>query len=152
MAIFKDNEGKKCPVCGDSILGRSDKIYCSDQCRFLANSKKKQTSEWPILQLNKALRKNRTILKTLCPVGKNVVRKEVMDALGYDFNVFSSIFVTSKKQIYYLCHDFGYTPILEKGIEKAMIITRQGYMHQWNPWKYVFRETNSLGSNKTNMN
>ena len=125
------------------IVGRSDKMYCSDQCRFQENNKKKQASEWPILALNKALRKNRTILRTLCPAGRSVVRKEVLDALGYDVNVFSSIFVNSKKQIYYLCHDYGFTPILEKGVEKAVIITRQAYMYNWNPWRYVINEANS---------
>lgn len=134
---------RKCPVCGDALLGRSDKKYCSDQCRFMGNNKKRQATEWPILELNRTLRRNRTILKTLCPAGKSVVRKEVLDAMQYDGSVFSSIFVSHKKQIYYLCYEYGFTPILEKGVEKALIITRQAYMNQWNPWKYIYKEPES---------
>lgn len=136
---------RKCPVCGDVIVGRSDKKYCSDQCRHTANQTKKQASEMPILEMNKTLRRNRTILKTLCPAGKSVVRKEVLDAMQYDGSVFSSIFVTNKKQIYYLCYEYGFTPILEKGVEKALIIARQAYMDPWNPWKYIYKEPESPG-------
>ena len=32
--------GKVCPVCGEKIVGRSDKKYCSDECRTFANNRK----------------------------------------------------------------------------------------------------------------
>ena len=131
---------RKCPVCGDPLVGRSDRKYCSDQCRSLENHKKKQESERPILETNRILRKNRSILKTLCPAGKASVRREVLDAMGYDVQVFSSIFLTGNKNIYYLCYDYGFTPILENGIEKALIITRQDYMNFRNPWKFVNKQ------------
>ena len=25
---------KKCPVCGETVIGRADKKYCSDECRI----------------------------------------------------------------------------------------------------------------------
>ena len=138
---MKLQETRKCMECGDVIIGRTDKKYCGDQCRFLSNNRKKIATEWPILELNKTLRKNRMILKTLCPAGRSVVRKEVMDAMQFDGSVFSSIFVTNKRQIYYLCHEYGFTPILENGVQKALIISRQEYMNKWDPWKYIFRES-----------
>ncbi len=146
MKTSKAEDGmieRKCPVCGYEIVGRTDKKYCSDQCRFLANSKQKQFREKPIIEVNQKLRRNRMILKTLCPAGKCVVRRDVMDAMGYDFTLFNSIFVTGKKQIYYLCHDYGYTPIIQHGVEKALIISRQQSMHAWNPWRYIQDETST---------
>lgn len=135
---------RKCPVCGDTLTGRMDKKYCSDQCRYIENNKNKHETERPILGTNKILRKNRSILKTLCPVGKATVRREVLEAMGYDVKLFSSLFLTSKKQIYYLCYDYGFTPLLEKGIEKALIITKQDYMNSWNPWKFVNKEASRI--------
>jgi predicted nucleic acid-binding Zn ribbon protein len=126
-----------CPICNNPIVGRADKKYCSDQCRYLANNKNKFQAEWPILDINKTLRKNRSILKALCPVGKATVRRDVLDAMGYDLRVFSSLFLTSKKQIYYVCYDFAFTPILDNNVEKALIVTKQDYMNAWDPWKYV---------------
>lgn len=128
---------RKCPVCGNPLTGRIDKKYCSDQCRYLENNKNKYEPERPILEVNSKLRKNRTILKTLCPAGKATVRREIMVAMGYDVAVFSSLFLTTKKQVYYLCYDYGFTPLLEHGVEKALIITRQEYMRAWDPWKFV---------------
>ena len=127
----------KCPICNNPIVGRADKKYCSDQCRYLANNKNKFQAERPILDINKVLRKNRSILKVLCPVGKATVRRDVLDAMGYDVRVFSSLFLTSRKQIYYVCYDFAFTPILDNSIEKALIVTKQDYMNSWDPWKYV---------------
>lgn len=140
---MKLRETRKCAECGDVIVGRTDKKYCGDQCRFLANNRKKTATEWPILELNKTLRKNRSILKTLCPVGRSVVRKEVLDALQYDGSVFSSIYVTARKQIYYLCYEYGFTPIMEKGEKKVLIISRQPYMDKWDPWKFVYKDPKS---------
>jgi hypothetical protein len=103
----------------------------------LENNKNKYDAERPILEINSRLRKNRAILKALCPIGKATVRKEVMVAMGYDMTIFSSLFLTTKKQVYYLCYDYGFTPLKEKGVEKALVITRQEYMNTWDPWKFV---------------
>jgi len=94
-------------------------------------------SEAPILKVNAILRKNRSILKTLCPKGKATVRREVLDAMGYDFAVFSSVF-TTKRGLYYICYDFAFSPILESGTEKALIVTYQDYMANGDPWKPIW--------------
>lgn len=33
-------EEKRCPVCGKKITGRTDKIFCCDDCRIFYNNKK----------------------------------------------------------------------------------------------------------------
>ena len=127
----------KCPICNSPFNGRSDKRYCSDQCRYIANNKSKVESEGVIVNLNKTLRKNRSILKKLCPIGKTTVRKEILVALGYDTNFFTSIYLTSNKQIYYICYDYAFMPIIENNIQKALIVTKQQHMNLWDPWRYV---------------
>jgi|SRR5688572_14809303 predicted nucleic acid-binding Zn ribbon protein len=131
---------RPCPVCQTSILGRADKKYCSDQCRALANNGKKLKAQQILVTTNQRLRKNRTILKTLCPYGKATVRKEVLMAMGFELDFFTSIFITNTKQVYYLCYDFAYTPIREHEIEKALIVSRQEYMKNWDPWKFLNRK------------
>ena len=127
-----------CKKCGKSIQGRIDKRFCDAYCRNSFNNKAKRGNEKIISDLNRALRKNRTILKTLSPVGKSTVRKEVMLAMGYNFNVFSSMYRASKTSLYYLCYEYGFSPIIDsRGIEKAVIINKQNYMDDWQPWKYV---------------
>jgi hypothetical protein len=77
----------------------------------------------------------------LCPIGKVVVRKEVLVAMGYEVAVFSSLFVTSNKQVYYICYDYAFTPLLERNVEKALIVTRQDYMNGWDPWRFVKKKS-----------
>jgi hypothetical protein len=90
-----------------------------------------------MLGMNKALRRNRSILKTLCPEGKATVRRSVLEKLGFDVRVFTGLFVTSRRNVYYLNYDYGFSPILDKGVEKALIISRQNYMDDWDPWRYA---------------
>lgn len=75
----------------------------------------------------------------LCPEGKATVRKSVLVKLGYSFDHFTGIFVTRKREAYYLCYDYGFLPILEKGIEKVLIIGRQKFMNDWDPWRRLWR-------------
>ena len=37
-AAGNKDEKRFCPVCGKSIMGRADKIYCSSDCRIYANN------------------------------------------------------------------------------------------------------------------
>ena len=129
---------KTCLECGSTMHGRLDKKFCDAYCRNAFNNKVKRNDEQLIMATNRDLRKNRRILKTLSPVGKSTVRKEVLAAMGYNFNIFSSMYRSPKGLIYYLCYEYGYSPIIDaRGIEKALIITHQDYMKEWQPWKFV---------------
>ncbi len=118
-----------CLQCGKSLTGRSDKKFCDAYCRNSFNNQHKAEDELYMQRLNSKLRKNRRILKTLCPEGKATIRKEVLDHMGYDFLFFTGLYKSPKSSlIYYLVYDYGFSAIFEKGIEKAVIINRQSYM------------------------
>jgi len=117
-----------CLYCATELKGRSDKKYCDDTCRARHHNKTRRKSEQMITAVNKQARKNRRILKTLSPQGKATIRKSVLDEMGFDFYLFTSLY-KSKKQLYYLIYDFGFSPIIDhNGIEKIVIIKRQPYM------------------------
>lgn len=129
-----------CRVCNEVLVGRTDKKYCSDQCRYIANNKIKQKNEQPIIEVNSRLRKNRSILRNLCPEGQAVVTKEVLDKMGYTYNLFSSIHVNPNRQIFYICYDYAFTPIAEIEVKKVLIIARQNFPNDWDPWKFIKKE------------
>ena len=131
------NDSKICPVCSTPFRGRSDKKFCSDQCRATANNQNRLKSEREIIETNKKVRKNRTILKTLCPIGKATVRKSVLVDMGYDFSYFSSLYLPASDHLYYFCYEYGFSPIVQNGVERALIITRQDYVGKWEPWKFI---------------
>lgn len=134
----------KCLQCGKAIVGRADKRFCDAYCRNSFNNQNKSTDERHINWVNAAIRKNRRILKTLCPEGKATVRRDVLDMMGFDYRFISGLFQTNSGP-YYLCYDLGYKPIEERSqtdgavVQKVLIIKKQQYMDQpaYDPWKYL---------------
>ena len=116
-----------CQVCGQAFLGRSDKKYCSDQCRAVLNNRRKKsdTGECMILDLNRILRKNRSILKIMSPLGKTTTRQEYLVLQGFDFRYHTHQYQTRTGNTYYFCYDFGY--LLLPG-EKVLLVNWQPYM------------------------
>ena len=49
---------KNCPECGDKIIGRIDKKFCSDGCRNAYNNRINKDSKNLIRNTNNRLRKN----------------------------------------------------------------------------------------------
>jgi hypothetical protein len=119
------NMEAKCLECGERIFGRSDKKFCNAQCRNTYNNRMKNTSEKYILETNRILRKNRSILKQLNPTGKSTVRREYLVLAGFDFEHFTRIYRTDRGNTYYMCYEFGYMHLEN---EKVLIINQQAYM------------------------
>lgn len=117
----------ECLNCHKKLTGRRDKKFCDNQCKAEYHNKNKTYGELYISSSQSITRHNRRILRTLCPEGKATIRKEVLDQMGYDFRYFSGLFKT-QTSLYYLVYDYAFSPILEKGVEKALIVQRQDYM------------------------
>lgn len=81
-------ETKKCLHCAKPITGRLDKKYCNDYCRNSYNNQTKRAGDKQIQEVNSIIRKNRRILKTLCPAGKATVSKELLDSMEYNYRFF----------------------------------------------------------------
>ncbi len=127
---------RSCLQCGRPIVGRLDKKFCDAYCRNTFNNQVKRQDELYIQEVNRIIRQNRRILKTLSPQGKASVRKDVLLQLGYDFRYFSATY-RSPKLLYYICYDYGFAAINDNGTSKAMIIQKQNYMddYQVDPWR-----------------
>ncbi|SIR46160.1 hypothetical protein [Pontibacter lucknowensis] len=123
------SQARTCTQCGTAIVGRSDKRYCSDSCRHLANNtvKLQNQHERRILQTNAALRKNRSILKQLSPQGKTTLPRQYLELAGFDFRYLTQVYRTQKGNTYHLCYDYGYMLLPE---EKVLIVNWQPYMEQ----------------------
>ena len=116
-----------CQVCNKELAGRIDKKFCSDQCRAQLNNRKKKADpgERMILDTNRILRKNRSILKGSSPLGKTTTRQEYLLLQGFDFNHFTHQYKTNKGNIYNFCYDYGYLLLPDK---KVLIVNWQQYM------------------------
>lgn len=101
-------EKRLCPVCGDPIIGRVDKKFCSDQCRNTFNNKRYNSKNGTVQSINRMLKKNHSILENLNKSGKTKAARSKLLQQGFDFNYFTSIYETQKGGVYHLVYDQGY--------------------------------------------
>lgn len=123
--LKKEENPATCQTCGKEMSGRVGKKFCSDQCRAMFHNRRKEKEEKWIQNLNRILRKNRTVLKTLNPKGQSKVRQEVLVNLGFDFRFYTHQYKTAKGDTYYFCYEWGYLVLPQ---EKVLIVNWQDYM------------------------
>jgi len=99
---------KSCPECGEKIIGRTDKKFCSDYCRNVHHNNANKDSSKLIRNTNNLLRKNYRILEELNPNGKTSVSRTKLQAKGFNFEFFTSIYMTKTGNQYFFVYDLGY--------------------------------------------
>jgi predicted nucleic acid-binding Zn ribbon protein len=108
---------KKCLDCGDTLKGRTDKKFCSDQCRNNYNNKLNRDSNNFVRNVHGLLRKNRRILSDLFSEGRVKVHKDALFALGYNFSFFTHIIETSQGRKFHYCFEYGYCDVGDDFLE-----------------------------------
>lgn len=99
---------KNCPECGNVILGRIDKKFCSDMCRNNYNNKLKAVDVNYVRNINNILKKNRRILEEICPDEKHKTTRASLQKKAFDFSFFTHQRKTQAGSIYYFVYDYGY--------------------------------------------
>jgi hypothetical protein len=99
--------------------------FCDTQCRSEYHNKKSRETDAELIRINSILRKNRTILKSLNPIGLTQVRAEYMRKEGFNFKYFTHVYETRNKHVYHFCYEYGYMTMDD---DKVRIVTWQKYM------------------------
>lgn len=99
---------KTCLECGEKIVGREDKKFCSDGCRNAYNNKINKDSTNFMRNVNNKLRKNYRILTTLNVDGKSKTTRAKLLSKGFDFEFFTNILQTKTGNTYHFLYDQGY--------------------------------------------
>ncbi|OYQ35119.1 hypothetical protein CHU92_11110 [Flavobacterium cyanobacteriorum] len=102
---------RNCPECGDKIIGREDKKFCSDGCRNAYNNKINKDTNNYMRNINNKLRRNYRILSELNTDGKTKVSKARLLSRGFDFEHLTSIRHTKNGTTYYFLYEQGYMPL-----------------------------------------
>ena len=96
-----------CIECGTLFNGRSDKKYCSDQCRSSHNNKQNADANNTVKNINNTLRKNRRILHVLLESGKDKINKDKLAQKGFNFKYFTHSFTSKTGKHYTFWYDHG---------------------------------------------
>lgn len=99
---------KSCLECGEKIIGREDKKFCSDGCRNNYNNKINKDSTNLMRNINNKLRKNYRILSMLNTEGKTKTNRAKLLNKGFDFELCTSTYTTKTGNRYYFLYDQGY--------------------------------------------
>jgi predicted nucleic acid-binding Zn ribbon protein len=101
-------EKRTCSECGDVLMGRADKKFCSDNCRNAYNNRVSGDSNNAMRRTILVLKKNRRILDELYKSDKKKINKKTLLEKGYDYNKLTHFYVNKKNQTYRFCFDYGF--------------------------------------------
>lgn len=114
---MNENNIKNCPECGEKIIGRVDKKFCSDQCRNTYNNRLNSDASNTVRNINNILRKNRRVLQDLNKQsGKTMVTKDTLLSNGFNFTYHTHTYTTKKGDIYQFCYEQAYLFLEDKNL------------------------------------
>ena len=79
-------------------------------------------------RVKKQLSTNRKILKQFNKGAKVTVRKEMLEAHGFDPRFFTHYWKNQKGAVYLFVFEYGFHKIKEKSLDKYVLVTWQNYM------------------------
>lgn len=109
---------KTCKWCKSKLNGRSDKIFCSINCKNNYHVKLRQVTGIVTAPVDKILHRNRSILLEI--MGKNKVQikieRMVLDKKKFNFNYITGYSVNKENKVYQHVYDFSYMTFSDKTV------------------------------------
>lgn len=117
-------EKRKCKMCNVPITGRSDKIFCSPNCKTEYHYKLRKATAKEVVEINKILARNRSILLEI--LGKNNKQKKIprlmLDRKKFNFKYHTHLTRNIKGKLYFYCYDIAW---MEFSDNEVLIIKRK---------------------------
>src|SRR5690606_327917 len=103
---------RQCLASGDTILGRIDTQFSTDQCRNAHNNTLNKDSKNLVRNINTRLRKNYRVLDSFPLIdGKTRTTKTRLMDRGFDFEYLTNLYTAKKGTTYFFVYDLGYLPL-----------------------------------------
>lgn len=100
----------KCKICKSIISGRSDKKYCSIQCKNEYHQKLRAVNQVATATIDKILHKNRRILLEV--MGKKTMKRKVkrwvLDEKQFNYAHITGYYTNRQGKIYHYVYDFAW--------------------------------------------
>jgi hypothetical protein len=82
---------KNCITCGHRLVGRTDKKFCSDGCRYTHHNQLNSGTNNTRRRILYAARKNRIILEHVLDKGITKLTRTELESLGFNFQAITGI-------------------------------------------------------------
>lgn len=101
---------KVCKICGQEFTGRSNKIFCSVNCKNRYHSALRSNTEKAVRAIDKMLHRNRSILLEI--MGKNntqlKVDRKTLEDKKFTFKYHTHFHINKQGKMYYYVYDFSW--------------------------------------------
>jgi len=121
---------RTCPNCGEEVIGREGKKFCSSYCKSNYHYMRRKEKESSLFkEIDKQLKLNRRILKNYNRAGKATVRATDLFQHGFDPKHFTHYWRNDKKQVYLFCYEYGFLSFKDDNkVRKFTLVKWQSYM------------------------
>ena len=118
-----------CMSCGEEVIGRSDKKFCTYYCKSSYHYIRNKEDEKNLFRkIDNQLKMNRRILKEHNKAGKSMVRKKVLHSVGFNPKYLTSYWKSKGGGLYLFCYEYGFKSVEEQGKQKYLLVQWQDYM------------------------
>lgn len=97
-----------CKRCGAALHGRTDKVFCCDECRNDWHNERRRVREKELRKVNRILACNWRILSRKVHSGKRMVRREELAAENFNFGVYTQMRRKFPGVRIYSCYNLSY--------------------------------------------
>ena len=100
----------KCKVCKNTVVGRSDKIFCSVKCKSEYHWALRRLTNKATMDIDKILHRNHSILHEVFGEGKTQVKvpRSKLDEKKFNYKFHTHTHTNSKGKTFYYLYDFGW--------------------------------------------
>ena len=116
---------RQCQQCGQGFLGRSDKKFCSNQCRSAWHQSQQLQQDQSMRPILRRLSRNRLLIRRLMADGYTKVGRAHLLELDFNFHYYTHQYKTKGGNTYYFCFDAGYRLLSDN---KILLVLWQEYM------------------------
>ena len=100
---------KQCKRCGKPVVGRVDKVFCSDECRNDYHNEIRRAEEKRIRAVNRILKHNRFVLDRCFNAGRTRIGMSELKSMFYDFDNYTRVLRRFLRKPVFCCYDYCYT-------------------------------------------
>lgn len=117
----------RCIQCGAEGRGRSDKRFCSKDCKNAWHAARREELRAIMGEVNGALRRNWTLLvRVLDGAYRKQVRRAELEALGFRWNYMTELFMGEGGRTFHLVYDCAWAELPDGDV----LILRKGWREQ----------------------
>jgi hypothetical protein len=114
---------KRCLTCQKTIIGRSDKKYCSVDCKNALHAKKRQEKPDIFRETNGWLHRNHAILATIMGNSKKeMLDKNILTRANFKFEFMTGVYFNKEQKMYRLIYDYAWMDFSD---QKVLIVRKQ---------------------------